>query len=177
MTKEQPMPNWAFRGMALTLRFMELFRRPKERLEKVGLAPGQIVLEYGCGIGSFTIPTAQIVGEEGTVYAVDIQPLAIEAVRKRAAKGNLTNIKVILSDRATGLPDESVDVVLLYDTLHLVKDKPALLQELHRVLKADGHLSADHEHTDREAFLDTMRTGNLFALQDQNGEVLGFSKL
>jgi ubiquinone/menaquinone biosynthesis C-methylase UbiE len=155
---------------------MERFRKPRERLEQIGLKRDQTVLEYGCGAGSFTIPAARITGEGGTVYAVDIQPLAIEAVEKRANRENLTNVKTILSDRDTGLPDASVDVVLLYDTLHLVTDKQALLKELHRVLKPDGFLSADHQHTDREDFLATLTTGNLFCVQTENGHVLNFRK-
>ena len=170
MTQDKPMPNVAFRGMAFALRLMEPFKRSRERLIGAGLEKGQVVLEYGCGIGSYTIPAAQIVGDEGTVYALDIHPLAITTVKRRAAKENLTNIKTILSDRDTGLPDESVDVVLLYDTLHLVGDQQALLEELHRVLKPGGFLSADHMHTDKEDFLETMQAENRFSCQSQSGE-------
>ena len=82
----------------------------------------------------------------------------------------MANIETILSNRETGLPDECVDVVLLYDTLHLVRDQQALLEELHRVLKPDGFLSADHMHTAREDFLETMYAENLFSFQSQGGE-------
>ena len=160
MTQDKPMPNVAFRGMSFALRLMEPFKRSRERLTGAGLEKGQVVLEYGCGIGSYTLPAAQIVGDEGTVYALDIHPLAIATVDKRSAKENLTNIKTILSDRDTGLPDESVDVVLLYDTFHLVRDQQALLEELHRILKPGGFLSADHSqrgfsgnHAGRESIL------------------------
>lgn len=170
MTPDKPMPNVAFRGMAFALRLMEPFKRSRERLTRAGLRKDQIVLEYGCGIGSYTIPAAKIVGDEGTVYALDIHPLAITTVKKRGAKEKLTNIKTILSDWDTGLPDESVDVVLLYDTLHLVRDQQRLLEELHRVLKPGGFLSADHMHTAREEFLETMHKENLFSYQSQAGE-------
>jgi len=170
MTQDKPMPNMAFRGMAFALRLMEPFKRSRERLIGTGLKKGQVVLEYGCGIGSYTIPAAQIVGDEDTVYALDIHPLAIRTVKKRGAKENLTNIQTILSDRETGLPDECVDVVLLYDTLHLVRDKQALLKELHRILKPGGFLSADHAHTAREDFLETMCEENRFSFQSQGGE-------
>jgi ubiquinone/menaquinone biosynthesis C-methylase UbiE len=103
--------------------------------------------------------------------------LAIETVEKRVSKAGLANVQTILTDRDTGLPDESVDVVLLYDMLHLVNDKQALLKELYRVLKADGFLSADHEHTAKEAFLQTVTSGQMFALLTQNGTVFQFGKL
>lgn len=86
---------------------------------------------------------------------MDIHPLAVDAVEKRARKAGLANVWTIRTDRDIGLPDESVDVVLLYDTLHLVADKQALLRELHRVLKPGGFVSADHQHTDRGEFVAT----------------------
>jgi ubiquinone/menaquinone biosynthesis C-methylase UbiE len=171
------MPNLAFRAMAWTLRLMERFRKPDERLAQIGLRPGQTVLEYGCGAGSFTIPAARLVGDEGLVYAVDIHPLAIKMVEKRARKEGLANVRTILTDRDTGLSDESVDVVLLYDTLHLVGDKQALLAELHRVLEPGGFLSADHQHTAREDFLVTMTASGLWAFQAQQDETFSFTKL
>ncbi len=177
MKEEKPMPNIVFRGMSLILRLRERFRHPKKRLIGAGLEPGQVVLDVGCGIGSFTIPAAQIVGKEASVYALDIHPLAIQAVDKRAAKERLSNVKTILSDKGTGLPDESVDVVLLYDTWHLVRDKLALLKELHRVLKPTGFLSADYEHMTQDGFLETMRVGKLFSPQTQNSGVFQFSKV
>jgi ubiquinone/menaquinone biosynthesis C-methylase UbiE len=177
MSHDKPMPNWSFRGMAFMLRLMEPLKKTRERLEKVGLKRGQTVLEYGCGIGSYTLPAAQLVGTEGTVYAADIHPLAIETVEKRVNKAGLANVRTILTDRDTGLPDESVDVVLLYDMLHLVRDKQALLAELHRVLKPDGSLSADHEHTDGDQFMATMTKGNLFHPNAENGKVSGFHRM
>ena len=41
----------------------------------------------------------------------------------------------------TGLPDESVDIVLLYNVLPIVKNRPALIKELYRILKPGGTLS------------------------------------
>jgi len=176
MTRDKPMPNFAFRCMAFALKLMEPFKHSRERLIGGGLEKGQIVLEYGCGIGSYTIPAAQIVGDEGIVYALDIHPLSIATVSKRTAKANLTNVKTILSDKDTGLPDESVDVVVLYDTFHLVRDKQALLKELHRILKPGGFLSADHMHTERDDFLETMQAGNLFSFEAQSGKIYKFGK-
>jgi ubiquinone/menaquinone biosynthesis C-methylase UbiE len=171
------MSNLMFRGMALMLRLMERFRKPGERLERVGLAPGQTVLEYGCGAGSFTEPAARMLGREGYLYVADIHPLALETVQKRLDRAGLANVETILTERETGLPDGSVDAVLLYDTLHLVGDKQALLQELHRVLKPEGFLSADHQHTDREAFLETVTGTGFFAVRDAWDGVYNFARL
>jgi ubiquinone/menaquinone biosynthesis C-methylase UbiE len=168
--------NLDFRLMALTLRLREGLRGPKEDLVQVGLAVGQVVLDYGCGVGSYTIPAAQIVGQEGLVYALDIHPLAIDMIEKRAAQENLANVKTIYSDRATGLPDQSVDVVLLYDVLHAVPDKHSLLQELGRVLKPGGILSVRPEHMSRDAFLQIMKGSGLFTLEKERGEAYRFTR-
>ncbi len=166
-----PMPNVGFRMMSVFLRLREPFRQPEERLTEAGVKRGHVVLDFGCGIGSYTIPAAQIVGEKGIVYGLDIHPLAIAAVDKRVRKENLANVKTILSGRDTGLPDESVDVVLLYDAFHLMPDKQALLKELHRVLKPGGFLSIDHEHMTTEGFVDTLNAGNLFSVESQGGNL------
>jgi ubiquinone/menaquinone biosynthesis C-methylase UbiE len=176
MNESKQMSSVGFRGMALYLKLREGFEKSQERLANAGLDRGQVVLDYGCGIGSYALPAARIVGDEGRVYALDIHPLAIKAVERRAREGDLANITTIHSDRETGLVDESVDVVLLYDVLHSVPDQRALLQELHRVLKADGVLSVLPDHIEEEVFLQMMEAGNLFVLQDRQGKVFAFQK-
>jgi ubiquinone/menaquinone biosynthesis C-methylase UbiE len=174
------MANWTsnldFRLMALTLRLREGLRSPKEDLKLVGLGPDQVVLDYGCGVGSYTIPAAQIVGPEGVVYALDKHPLAIQMVEKRAVQEGLTNVETIYSDLVTGLPDASVDVVLLYDVLHAVPDQLALLQELGRVLKPGGILSVRPEHMGRQTFTGLMKRSASFAPGKERGEAYCFTR-
>jgi len=50
--------------------------KPEEEVRKLGLKEGQKVLDYGCGIGSYTFPAARLVGDRGRVYASDREPLA-----------------------------------------------------------------------------------------------------
>ena len=109
--------------------------KPEEEIHKLGLKEGQKILDYGCGIGSYTFPAANLVGEKGRVYALDKQPLAIKKIKEKAQKEGFYNIGTILSDGDTGLPNESVDVILLYGVLHEVKHKEPLLKELYRILK------------------------------------------
>jgi len=141
MKNETPMTNFIFLMATILMRIRGLFRDKKGEVLLTGAKKGDIILDYGCGIGFNTIPAAEIVGEEGTVYALDIHPLAIKSVEKQIRKKGLKNVKTILSDLNTGLPDESVDIVLLYNVLPMVKNRPALIKELYRVLKARGALS------------------------------------
>jgi len=139
--KQKPISNAMFKIISLTAAVFYRFMDLSKQLQKSGVREGQTVLDFGCGSGNFTIAAARIVGEKGKVYTQDIHPLAIEAVKKKVAKEKLSNVTTILSDVDTGLPDQSVDVVLLYRTFYLVKDKQGLLDELHRVIKPGGILS------------------------------------
>ena len=71
---------------------LPLIRNPYKILERAGLKSGQKVVEVGCGPGFFTIPAANIVGEEGFIYAVDTHHLAIKRVNTKIKKAGINNI-------------------------------------------------------------------------------------
>ncbi len=141
--------------------------------EEVNLVKeGQTFLDYGCGTGSFTIPAARMVGTRGKVYALDCFPRQLEIVEEKSRKEGLTNIETIPSDRKTGLPDECIDIIWMCDVLHEVKERRAVLEELHRVLRKEGIL----------AIYDGMRerilnyTEGLFFLTMKDGKLHKFTK-
>jgi ubiquinone/menaquinone biosynthesis C-methylase UbiE len=120
------------------------FRDPYKALNAAGLQPGQKVLEVGCGPGFFTVPAAQIVGEKGSVHALDISPLAINRVRQKIEQAGVTNVKTILADAAqTGLPDQCFDLIFVFGCAHAIGGSENILRELHRLLKAGGTLSIE----------------------------------
>ena len=170
------MPAVGFVIMAAVLRIRAKFVNPDRILREIGLQKGQTMLDYGCGVGVFTTPAAQIVGDDGVVYALDIHPLCIRTIEKEVGKRGLANVKTIPSGRDTGLPDESVDVVFLYDVLQFITDRSSLMEEFHRVLKPDGRLCATAEHLDVNEFLDVITKENLFTLVDQKGKVFRFRR-
>ena len=156
-------------------------------VEKVGVRKGQTVLDYGCGSGTFAIPSAKIVGEEGKVYAFEICLDALEHVKEKAKDEGLGNIETILSDSSkltTGLQDGGVDAVLVYDVMHVIDDRQRLLKELHRVLRRDGFLSIFPMHVGTDKMLEITNECGLFCLRDRYGppeyktasEVLNFNK-
>lgn len=96
---------------------------------------------------------------------------------KKIKKKGIANVKTILSAWETGLPDESVDAVLLYDVFQMISDKEKLLEELHRVLKSGGVLFATAEHLDLKEFMNIFARGDLFTLVEQSlGEVFRFKR-
>jgi len=156
--------NLGFRLMALSYRFRDLRLPRMNILKEVGIKPGFQVLDYGCGPGSYIIPLAELVGESGKVYALDIHPLAIRKVQDIASRKQLANVETILSDCQTGLPDNSLNAVLLYDIFHHLSDPNGVLQELHRVLKPDGILSFSDHHMKENEIVSRVTNSQLFKL-------------
>lgn len=170
------MSNFAFMFMSFGFRFRDIFLPRKNILAEVGIKSGFSILDYGCGSGSYTIPAAQLVGESGKVYSLDIHPLAVQQVQKVVAKKRLTNIETILSDCATALSDESIDIVLLYDTLHGLSEPDKVLAELHRVLKPNGFLSVNDHHLEEQEIITKITDKGLFKLSSKGKRVYSFSK-
>jgi len=151
--------------------------KPEKEVNKLSIEKGQKILDYGCGIGSFTFPAANLVGMKGKVYALDKQSAAVKRIERKAKMGGFSNIDAILSDGDTGLPDECVDVVLLYGVLPEIEDRGSLLGELHRVLKPDGYLSTRFcFRMKRDELLKIMEATGLFSLREQKGHILNFEK-
>jgi len=125
----------------------------EKSLKDIGIKRGQKVLDFGCGSGNYTIPAARIVGEDGLVYASDKDKGSLDQLMHKAESIGLKNIIRLdtLDESGTGLDNESVDVVLLYDVLHYyyfpqAEDRRQLLREVYRVLKPSALLSLYPTH-------------------------------
>lgn len=120
-------------------------------LRKVGLRPGQIVLDFGCRVGHYTIPAAKVVGSKGIVYAVDKEQQALNELQQKAIHLNLKNIRTInTSGRIQiDLENDSIDLVLFYDVLHYYEKeaREKLYRQAYHVLKQDGLFSVYPKHT------------------------------
>ncbi|MBI2938481.1 MAG: methyltransferase domain-containing protein [Thaumarchaeota archaeon] len=172
-----PMINLNFKMISLMFRIRDIFSPPVRILREAGIQPSYSVLDYGCGPGSFSIAAAEIVGASGKIYALDIHPLAVQQVRKRASQRRLANVETIQSDCATGLPDSSVDVALLYDIYHLLDSPKDVLQEIHRVLKPGGILSFSDHHMDEPEIVPPIISTGLFKLLSRNPRTYTFKKV
>ena len=149
--------------------------KPEKELAKLDIQKGQIILDFGCGAGSFTMPVTRMVGEKGKVYAVDKQPFFIQKVKEKGQKEGLDNIETVLSDGDTGLPDRSIDVVLFYGVLPEIEDKEAVLKELHRVLNPNGYLSSRYcFRMKKQRLLRIVESTGLYSLREQKGHILNF---
>jgi len=153
-----------------------VFVNPYDLLTQAGLKCGQQVLEVGCGPGFFTIPAAKIAGETGHVYALDINPAAVEHVRRKIARSGLANVEVKLADAGeTTLARKSVDLAFLFGVMHSFKDVNKVLREMHRVLKTMGTLSIQSGLPEKEVQL-TVSADGLFNFIEKSKRMLLFEK-
>ena len=171
---DKPEPDLNFRIMSFAFRLRDIFLPRKNILAEVGIRPGFCVLDYGCGSGSYITAAAGLVGDAGRIYALDIHPLAIESIRRIASRNHLLNVETIQSDCATGLPDDSVDVALLYDVFHKLSDPDSVLEELHRVLTPDGILSFSDHHLNEDEIMSGVTDKGLFGLSGKGRKTYSF---
>jgi ubiquinone/menaquinone biosynthesis C-methylase UbiE len=122
-----------------------------EFLKKTGLRTGQKILDFGCRVGHYTIPAAQVVGSKGIVYAVDKESKALEELGRKVTSHNLTNVRITKTSGLMNLPlaNGVIDAVLFYDVLHYFgeDERMKLYHEAFRVLKNRGLLSVYPKHT------------------------------
>ncbi len=116
-------------------------------LREIGIKEGQKVLDFGCGSGNYTLPTAGIVGRSGLVYALDKDKRVLDELMHKAESMGMHNVLRIDISKDSGIPldNECVDVVFLFDVLHFYyfpeeDSRKRLLRDVYRVLKPDAVL-------------------------------------
>jgi ubiquinone/menaquinone biosynthesis C-methylase UbiE len=141
------LPNLSFRLMSIVFSVRDVLFPVGKRLDPFGIRKGSVVVDFGCGSGSYLERASQLVGDAGKVYAVDVHPLAIMSIKRKAEQKNLNNVVPVLS---TGYPvdieSQSADVIYALDMFHHVKDSDGFLTELHRLLKPNGSLFIESGH-------------------------------
>jgi len=131
---------------------MWLHHQGEQTFRDVGITKNQVVLDFGCGAGFHTIPTARIVGAGGTILAVDKNSSSLNELKKRLLRHGLVNVHIVETSGGLGLPlkDNSIDVVLLYDVIHsyyfTANTRRELLKEIHRISKPLGLVSLFPSH-------------------------------
>jgi ubiquinone/menaquinone biosynthesis C-methylase UbiE len=136
------------------------------RLLRGLVEPGDTAVDLGCGPGFFTLPLAEMVGDGGSVIAVDLQAAMLERVRVRAEhEGLAARIRLHQcppdSLGLEGVGDDDgvrADFALAFWMVHEVPSAERFLKEVHDVLKVGGRLllAEPRGHVGREAFAHTV---------------------
>ena len=112
------------------------WQNPKEILKLLELKPSYVVADLGCGTGYFTVPLSYKVKK---IYGIDIQKEMLSFLEDKIQQQKIGNIETVLSEEnEIPLKNKSVDLVLSVNTLHEFRYKEAIIDEMRRVIKADG---------------------------------------
>jgi len=100
---------------------------------------GEVCVDLGSGRGTDVLRLADLVGEKGFVYGIDISDGMIEKARRNVEKLGVTNVRFIRCElEKLELGDEAVDLVISNCTLNHAYNKQEVWNEIHRILKKGG---------------------------------------
>jgi predicted methyltransferase len=116
------------------------WNRPDLIMDALNIADGSIVADLGAGGGWFTARLAQRVGPKGLVYAEDIQPLMIEAIKRRVQRENLMNVRTVLGTTKDSRLPHGLDAVVINIAYNEMEDPVALLKDAAESLKPQGRI-------------------------------------
>ena len=110
-------------------------------LKNLGAKKGMTICDLGCGNGFYSLRLAEIVGKDGKILAVDIQPEMLHLLELRAKEENVSNIRPVLGTLSNPhLPTAAVDLILCVDVYHELSHPERMLDHLHKSLKPDGQI-------------------------------------
>lgn len=115
---------------------------PEKVVSHFHIRPGDHVADFGAGSGYFMKPLSVAVGEEGVVYACEIQKNLVETLTNVADKEGLTNVRPIWCDLekvgGSKIPEGSLDIVIVVNSFFQFEQKQGTVNEIKRVLRSGG---------------------------------------
>lgn len=110
-------------------------------VESLKISRGQRIADLGSGSGLFSRPLAKAAGENGVVYAIDIDADLLKHVETTAREQQIGNIRTVLATVDDPKIPEPVDLIAIIDTLHHIEGRPAYLSNLKRYLRPQGRIA------------------------------------
>ena len=161
--------DWLERGERITE------EQPERVLDAMGLEPGDVVADVGCGSGYYARRIARRVQPGGTVYCEDIQPEMLDIMRERAESEGVPGIEPILgAPDDPRLPAGEVDWIIIADVYHEMSEPAPMLAGIRRALAPGGRVAlleyrvedgtgdqilADHAMSVRQVLLEWQAAG------------------
>jgi SAM-dependent methyltransferase len=122
----------------LTVQARTLAAHTNLLFRRAGLAPGQRVLDIGCGVGDVSFIATQLVGETGQVVGIDRSAAAVETARERARFGGHRNVDFLVGDVTNPEVPGKFDAIVGRLVLMYLPDPVATLVRLRSVLRLQG---------------------------------------
>jgi SAM-dependent methyltransferase len=111
-------------------------------MEALGLEPGEVVLDLGCGPGTTAIELAARVRPDGRVVGVDISPAMIEAATRRATKAGVSNARFVAVDAQTDDLGQNFDAAYSRFGVMFFPDPTAAFANIHGALRPGGRFAS-----------------------------------
>jgi ubiquinone/menaquinone biosynthesis C-methylase UbiE len=117
------------------------WQNPEAILTSIGLTPGMVFVDPGCGDGYFALPAARIVGPQGKVIAVDIDADAIDRLRRQAQEEGLVQLSAeVMSAEKTIACEGCADIVFFGIDLHDFSNPAQVIRNAKKMLRHSGLL-------------------------------------
>ena len=120
-----------------------MFTDPVKNLKAFGLHENSIVADLGAGTGFYSIAAGHIVSL-GKVYAVEIVKDYLNTIKNKVMEAGLKNVECFWGNieklGGTKIGDNVVDAVIASNILFQVEDKDTFIEEIKRILKAEGRV-------------------------------------
>ena len=166
---------------------MNTFSDPIKIIEQITFSDDAHIADFGCGSGAYSLAIAKKL-IMGKIFAIDVRKDMVERLGNIAKSKKIEKLHVVWGDideeNGSRLRENSIDFVLLTNTLFQVEDKKMVMQEASRILKSGGRLliidwedsfgnigpKEDHIITERTAKLLTEEVGFIFDKKIEAGE-------
>jgi ubiquinone/menaquinone biosynthesis C-methylase UbiE len=140
---------------------------------------GMTVADIGCGMGYFSIALAALVGDAGTVIAVDVQQEMLDRTRRRAEQAGVAGrIRPVLAARDDLGFRGPVDFVLAFWMAHEVEDTPRFFDQVFSILKKQGTMliAEPKMHVGRRRFMEIVQAAHDAGFRDSGAPTVRFSR-
>jgi len=173
------MSDRSFALMNLVMKTMEFFHpQAVKRAKTFGIKKGDIIVDYACGPGRYTIEFAQLAGEEGRIFAVDIKEIALREVERKTQSQGLKNIELRLAKGYDSSIDSGIaDMVIALDVFFMVENPTKFLKELARICKKDGTLVIDDGHQPRKITKNKIQESGIWEIIEERKDHLKCKKI
>ena len=114
--------------------------RPDLAMKALGLKPGDLVADLGCGTGYYSWRMAKEVGPKGVIYGVEIQPEMLEMLAKKMKERGVTNVVGVLGTTTDPKLPKLVDLVIMVDVYHEFDHPWEMMDAICKQLKPGGRV-------------------------------------